>query len=326
MRLALFLTLALVFAAALSFAVGAGDLASESLRETFLRLRAARTLAAFVAGGALAVAGVLVQGLFRNPLASPSILGTTAGAVLGGNSALMLVELVFGVAAFTAVPAEMVVPVGCVLGAFLSLLVLVYFVRRQNDLLVLLLTGFILSALFVSIGSFLTSLAQESWELGRAVIAFSLGSVTGTGFRQISFVSPLFLAGVAAAFLWGRTLDVLASGEEEAASLGVSVRRVRVWVAVWVAVLTGTAVALGGALNFVGLVVPHLLRPFVGSLHRKLVPASALAGGVFVLFCDVCVRLVPSRTEVPLGVITALVGAPIFLVILHRVVRGGEHG
>jgi iron complex transport system permease protein len=284
MRLALFLVVALVLAVVISISVGAGDLGVEPLRETFLRLRSARTLAAFVAGGALSVAGVLVQGLFRNPLASPSILGTTAGAVLGGNSALMLVELVFGAAAFAAVPAEMVVPVGCVMGAFVSLLVLVYFVRRQNDLLVLLLTGFILSALFVSIGSFLTSLAQETWELGRAVIAFSLGSVTGAGFRQIFFVLPLFVTGVAAAFLWGRTLDVLASGEEEAASLGVAVRQVRLWVAVWVAVLTGTAVALGGALNFVGLVVPHLLRPFVGSLHRRLVPASALAGGTFVLY------------------------------------------
>lgn len=326
MRLAILLGLALFSVAALSIAVGAGDLGAEPLRETFLRLRTARTAAAFVAGASLSVAGVVVQGLFRNPLASPSILGTTAGAVLGGNAALLAAELVFGAAAFAWLPAEMLVPVGCAAGGALSLLVLVHFVRRSDDLLVLLLTGFILSALFVSIGSFLTSLAQEQWELGKAVIAFSLGSVTGTGFRQVAFVLPLFVAGVAAAYGWGRALDLLASGEDEAASLGVSVRRVRLWAAVWVAALTGGAVALGGALNFVGLVVPHMLRPFVGSLHRRLVPASAVAGGTFVLACDVCVRLVPSRTEIPLGVVTAIVGAPIFLFILHRVVRGGAHG
>jgi iron complex transport system permease protein len=321
----LVLTLALLVTLALSIAVGAGDLGAEALRETYLTLRTGRTLAAFIAGASLSVAGVVVQGLFRNPLASPSILGTTAGAVLGGNGALMLFELVLGAAAIASVPAEMIVPFGCVVGAFLSLLVLVFVVRRVNDLLVLLLTGFILSALFVSLGSFLTSLAQESWQLGRAVIAFSLGSVSGTGLRQIAFVTPLFLVGVAASYAWGRTLDLLASGEEEAASLGVDVRSARLWAAVWVAVLTGSAVALGGALNFVGLVIPHLLRPFVGSVHRRLVPLTAIAGGTFVVLADVVVRTIPSRTEVPLGVITALVGAPVFLVILHRVLRG-HHG
>jgi iron complex transport system permease protein len=115
------------------------------------------------------------------------------------------------------------------------------------------------------------------------------------------------------------------SGEEEAASLGVDVPAVRVWTVVWTSVLTGAAVSIGGNVGFVGLIVPHALRPFVGVEHRKLVPAAALAGGAFVVVCDVVSRALPTRSEVPLGVVTGLLGAPVFLSLLLRVARGEEH-
>ena len=272
-RLHVVLILAVLVAAVLALVTGTASLSDDSLRGTLLELRGGRLVAAFLAGAALAVGGVAVQGLFRNPLASPSILGTTAGANLGGQLTLI---------AFTAVAGsslpwvdEMLLPVGCLVGAFVALAILLIFLRVGVDLLTLLLTGFILSSLFLSVGSFLTSMAQESWELGRTMVAWSLGSVSGTGVRQILFAFPLVVAGTIAIWGWGHALDVMLSGEEEATTLGVDVKATRFWVVVWVAVLTGAAVSLGGGVAFVGLIVPHILRLVVGAEHRRLVPASA---------------------------------------------------
>jgi len=267
----------------------------------------------------LAVGGVVVQGLFRNPLASPSVLGTTAGASFGGQVALLVYGL-SGVGASFVVP-EMIVPIGCFVGALGALAVLLLFLRITQDLLALLLTGFVLSALFLSLSAFVTSIAQETWELGRAVVSFSLGSVSGTGPRQLAFALPLIVAAVVACWFWGRALDLLLSGEEEAQSMGANVGAVRWWSAIWVSVLVAGAVSVGGNVGFVGLVVPHMLRPFAGTKHRRLIPAAALAGGVFLVACDVIARLVPSRSEIPLGVVTGLIGAPLFLLLLIRLRR-----
>jgi iron complex transport system permease protein len=311
------LYVALVVLAALvalsSMTVGAGSLADEGLRETLLSLRGARLAASFLAGAALAVGGVVVQGLLRNPLASPSILGTTAGAALGGQLVLLALP-------FVALPvrSEMAVPIGCLLGALLSLLTLLALLRHTNDAVTLLLTGFVLSSLFLALGSFVTSLAQNDWELGRAVVAFSLGGVSSAGTDHVLFALPLVLAGIGASFGWGKALDLLLSGEEEARSLGVDVPRLRWWSAVWVATLVAAAVSLGGNVSFVGLVVPHVLRPFAGWSHRRLVPAAALGGGIFLAACDVITRAIPSHGEIPLGVVTGLVGAPLFLFLLLR--------
>ncbi len=321
MRLYLLLFLLLLFAGILAVLVGSGDLTDPELRDTFLKLRGYRLAAAFLAGAALAVGGVVVQGLFRNPLASPSVLGTTAGASFGGQIALFS----FGLAGFGEglVPPEMVVPVGCFLGALGALAVLLFFVRVTQDLLALLLTGFVLSALFLSSSGLLTSIAQETWELGRAIVSFSLGSVSGTGPRQLAFALPLVVAALVACWFWGRPLDLLLSGEEEALSMGANVDSVRWWSAVWVSVLVASAVSVGGNVGFVGLVVPHMLRPFAGTKHQRLIPAAALGGGIFLVACDVLARLIPSRSEIPLGVVTGLIGAPLFLLLLLKLRR--EH-
>jgi iron complex transport system permease protein len=281
-----------------------------------LLLRGYRLAAAFLAGAALAVGGVVVQGLFRNPLASPSVLGTTAGATLGGQLALLGYGLV-GLGAGVVVP-EMILPIGCFAGALGALAILLLFLRVTEDLLALLLTGFVLSALFLSLSAFAISVAQERWELGRAVVAFSLGSVSGTGPRQLLFATPLVLAGAIACWVWGRPLDLLLSGEEEARSLGADVVQIRWWSATWVSILVAGAVSVGGNVGFVGLVVPHLMRPFAGTRHRRLIPASAIAGGLFLVTCDVVARVVPSTSEIPLGVVTGIIGAPLFLVLLIR--------
>jgi iron complex transport system permease protein len=318
-RLYPLLILLLIIAGALAVLVGSGDLSDPELRDTFLKLRGYRLAAAFLAGAALAVGGVVVQGLFRNPLASPSVLGTTAGASFGGQVAL----LAYGVAGVgtTLVVPEMIVPIGCFLGALAALAILLLFLRITEDLLALLLTGFVLSALFLSLSAFVTSIAQETWELGRAVVSFSLGSVSGTGPRQLAFALPLVMTALLASWFWGRSLDLLLSGEEEAQAMGANVGAVRWWSAIWVSVLVAGAVSVGGNVGFVGLVVPHMLRPFTGTKHQRLIPAAALAGGTFLVACDIIARVIPSRSEIPLGVVTGLIGAPLFLLLLIRLRR-----
>ena len=309
--------LTLVLAAG-SILLGEGDLGDLQLRRTFLELRAARIAVAFLAGAALSVGGVLVQGLFRNPLASPSVIGTTAGASLGGQVALLVSELLLEEAWFGVLQPELVLPLGCFVGAWLALLIVLSVVHFRDDLVVLLLTGFLLSSLFLSLGSFLTSLSQESWELGRALVAFTLGGVGGSGLPQVLLVLPLTVGGVIAAWFWARPLDMLLTGEEEASSLGLDVRTTRRWVIAWTAVLTAGAVAVGGNVGFVGLIIPHALRSWVGVQNRALVVNAALLGGAFLIACDMLSRAIPSRSEIPLGVLTGMIGAPLFLFLLIR--------
>jgi iron complex transport system permease protein len=306
--------------AALSLAVGHGDLSDPELRGVFLRLRAQRLCGAFLAGSALSIAGVLVQGLFRNPLASPSVIGTSAGASLGGRIALLGTQWLLANGIIPWLPPDVLLPVGCIVGALGALGLLFVVAQVKDDLVVLLLTGFLLSALFISLEGFVTSLAQERWELSRAVLSFALGDVSGVGPRQIALALPLVALGGALAWSWSIPLDVMMTGEEEARSLGAEVDVIRRWVVVWIAILTAAAVAIGGNVGFVGLVVPHALRPLVGLTHRRLIPAAALGGGIFVVACDILCRVLPGRSEVPLGVITGLVGAPLFLWLLleHR--------
>ncbi len=313
-------------AAVAALAIGRGDLADADLRGTLLRLRGLRVAAAFMAGAALATGGVIVQALFRNPLVSPSILGTTAGASLGGQGALLAFHLIPARARPAGIAPEMLLPLGCIAGAMGALAILLAVTRRRPGFLVVLLTGFILSSLFLSLGSFLITLAQESWEVGRAIVAFTLGGVGGVGERHLLLALPLVIAGVGASWCWARPLDLLLSGEEEATSLGLDVAAVRFWCVVWVAFLTAAAVAIGGNVAFVGLLVPHALRPFVGLLTRNLVPAAALACGGFLILADVLSRTLRSSGEIPLGIVTGLVGAPVFLYLLVRRTREGRLG
>jgi iron complex transport system permease protein len=316
--------------AAAAIFLGHGDLGDPGLRPVLLELRSTRVAAAFLAGAAEAVGGAAVQGFFRNPLVSPSILGTTAGAMLGGQAALLGFAALPALGALPGLLAHvgpvMLLPIGCLAGALAALALLLAFGRAHHDQLALLLTGFILSSLFLAIGGLATSLSQDSWDLARAVVSFTLGGVGGVGPRHLLVALPLVAAGAAALWAWGRHLDLLLSGEEEAATLGVDVRRVRRWLVVWVAAITAAAVSVGGGVAFVGLVVPHAVRPFVGADHRRLLPAAALAGGVFLLACDLLVRALPTRAEVPLGVVTGIIGAPLFLVLLARARRRVEHG
>jgi iron complex transport system permease protein len=324
-RLSAIAALCCVITAALALTTGAGSLDDAALRDTYLQLRSARFCAAMLLGGAFAVAGVLVQGLFRNPLADPSVLGTTAGAVLGGKATIVVLELSLGMTVLGGIAPDLLVPLGCMAGAALALFALLLVARRNQSVLIVLLVGFALSSFFASVGGVLVTYAQRSWELGRALVSFALGSVAGSSIHHILFALAPTVVGFAVAHRLGPALDVLLSGEDEARSLGVDVAFVRRWAAIWVAVLTGAAVSLGGYVGFVGLVVPHALRPFTGVEHRRLLPFAAIFGGLFVALCDVAARTAPLGEELPLGVVTGIVGAPIFLRLLVQRHREAQH-
>lgn len=309
-----FLVALLALIAAWSLFSSSAVTSQSTWEEVVLPLRAWRLGNAMLAGAALAVAGVVVQGLFRNPLASPSILGTTAGAHLGGLTILMLWQAGGGMA--WGIPAELILALGCVLGALLSLVILLVFVGRRFSSVSLLLVGFILSSLFMSIGALWVSLAQDQFELGRAMVAFTLGGVEAKGARHFLLAAPLVVVATFMAWAWGRHLDLLLSGEDQARSLGLELFDLTIWAVVWAAVLCAAAVAVGGNIAFVGLVVPHLLRPFVGVGHRPLVLAAALGGAIFLSGADLLSRAAGASFPLPLGVVTSLVGAPVFLWIL----------
>ena len=316
--LVVWLSLALLLAvvAVVGLAVGRGDLSGQQ-GAVFLELRTWRIIAAALAGAALGMGGVLMQGLFRNPLASPDLLGTTAFALLGGQIVLVLVVLA-GAALPHWLPAELLLPIGCLLGAAGALAALLWLAERASGLTTVLVVGFLLAALGSSAGTLLTSLCRDNWELMRALQGLSLGGVDGTGPAQLTLGAPLVLIAGACAWGWGRALDVLLSGETEAAALGVDVPLVRRWTLIWTATLTAAAVALGGAAVFVGLIVPHVMRGLVGVTHRRLIPASALGGAVFLVACDNLARALPTTGELPLGVVTGLIGAPLFIIVLLR--------
>jgi iron complex transport system permease protein len=306
---------------AVGLLVGHGDLEDAGLRPILLELRGYRVATAFGVGACLAVGGVLVQGMFRNALASPSILGVSAGASLGGQLAMLSYSggTILGIsAAVAAVAPEMLLPLGCMLGSLAALGLLMLITRDRSDSVALLLCGFLLTSLFLSLGAFVTTLGQQSWELGRAMIAFMLGGVAGAGPRQAALIVAIALIGTLAARSWADPLDVLATGEEEAESLGVDTRVLKRWCVIWTAILSGAAVAVGGTIAFVGLIVPHVARTFVGLSNRRLVPAAALAGGSFVVLCDLIARALSGRGELPLGVVTGVIGAPTFLFLLLR--------
>jgi iron complex transport system permease protein len=301
--------------------IGRGGVIDFGSEPVLLRMRAHRVLVAFLCGGALSVAGAVVQTLFRNPLASPQILGTTSGATLGAHVALLGSVLLLRGSGVLGIAPEMLIPIGATLGASLSLFLLLAVISLREEPLALLLTGFALMSLFQGASTFLMSINQEAWELNRAFAALNQGDISAAGPRQVLLVLMMTIGGVVPVLASSNTLDVLVSGEDEARTLGVDVGHVRFWLVLWVAILTAGAVAVGGSVGFVGLIAPHALRPWVGQRHRYLVPATFAGGGCFVVICDVACRILPLRSGLPVGVLIDLIGAPIFLWLLLRQMR-----
>jgi iron complex transport system permease protein len=271
-------------------------------------VRLPRVLIAALVGGGLAVVGAALQSLFRNPLADAGLLGVGPGAALG---AVLAVNLGWAQQRFLALPAA-----ACA-GALVALL-LIYALAHASgraSLSSLLLTGLAVSAL-AGAGTSVLLVATEEFRV-RTVLFWLAGGLEGRGYEHAALAAAFVLPGCALLLLLARLLDVLALGEEEAAALSVPVHRVRLLVFGACALIAGPVTAVAGAVPFVGLIAPHALRAVVGPLNRHLLPAAFLAGAVLVVIADVAARSLGSQVELPLGSVTAFVGAPYFLLALR---------
>ncbi len=308
----LWMTAALVVA--LIAALGVGDMGmlwaaviegDELARTVVGNIRLPRAIVAIEIGAALAASGVVMQAFFRNSLASPGLLGVSAG---GSAGAVIAISAGWATASLYAVPAAAVV------GAFLSTLAVVGLAKRGASTERLLLAGVALNALLGAVTSYVLSNFTLSYERNAQIIFWLLGGLEDRTWDHVWMASPVVIG---AALLWpmGRKMDLLSLGAVEAQSLGVDVRRVQRRMLILATVLTALATAVAGTVAFVGLVVPHLLRLVFGPEHRRLVPISLLGGAAFVLLCDVLGR---TAGNVRLGIVTALVGGPFFLWMLRR--------
>ncbi|MEF7615473.1 iron ABC transporter permease [Aquincola sp. MAHUQ-54] len=282
----------------------------------FLQIRAPRLLLAVAAGAALAVAGALLQGIFRNPLADPGLVGVSSGAALATAAAI-----VAGQAWFPALPRLLGswALVASAFGGALATTALVYAVAQVQGatrLTVMLLAGIAINALAAAMLGWLSQVATDA-QL-RALQFWLLGSLGGARWSSALLVGAAVAASVLAALRLSSALNALALGEAQAHALGVPVERVKRLAVLTVALAVGAVTAVTGIVGFVGLVAPHLVRLAAGPDHRSVLPGSALLGAALVLCADTFARTAAAPAELPLGVLTALIGAPFFLALLLR--------
>jgi iron complex transport system permease protein len=279
----------------------------------FFQIRLPRAIGAALVGAALATAGVLFQGLLRNPMADPYIIGTSSGAALGATIAMILpinlTFLGFGL-----------VPLAAFAGA-LGTVILVYNLARvggKTPIVSMLLAGFVVSAMLAAVISFMMAISDRLDLNIRSVYTFLMGHISVVGWEPLAVVAPLVIAGVVVSRFFAYNLNAFSLGEEGAAYVGIEVERDKLLILALGSLLTAAAVSVGGLIGFVGLVMPHTVRLVLGPDHRLLLPAAALAGAIFVVIADLLARVLLAPAEIPVGIVTAIVGAPFFLYLLRR--------
>ena len=272
-------------------------------------LRLARSLLAAIVGASLAGSGAVFQGLFRNPLAEPFIIGASSGAALGATIAIItgLNTFMWGMRA---------VPGAAFLGA-ISAVGLVFVIARSGSgdppAVSLLLAGTALSSLFSAIVSFL--MAMQDKDLHK-IFFWILGGFSGSSWNSLASVLPYSIVSLVVLFFLSRPLDIMAFGEDSAKGMGLSVGHAQLVIVVFASIATAAAVATSGIIGFVGLIAPHTARLLVGPLHRRLIPASCLIGAILLVLADDLARVILAPMEIPVGVLTAMLGAPFFLYLL----------
>jgi iron complex transport system permease protein len=275
-------------------------------------IRFPRVLLALFVGASLALAGAAFQGLLRNPLADPYTIGVSSGAALGAVFVIFFQFTIAGLGGFT-------LPVIAILSGFITLMVVFGLVRlssRSMAIETIILAGIITSAFIGSIVSLIISLGDQN-EMTQ-IIYWLYGSVGMRGWSFVQLIIPFTIAGVLLLLTRYRELNALALGEEAAGHIGVNVKRGKVFILGGASLLTGAAVAVSGTIGFVGLVIPHLVRLITGPDHRHVLPLSMIVGGAFLISADILARSIIAPKELPIGVITALIGAPIFALLLIR--------
>lgn len=279
---------------------------------TLWNVRFSRIAMAVVVGASLAVAGAAMQGVFGNPLAEPSVVGVSSGAAVAAGAAI-----VFGLR----FAGDWSIPVCAFLGGLVTTL-LVYALSRSDgrtEVVTLVLTGIAVNAVSSALLALLMFLGDT--QARESIVFWQLGSLNGSRWSYVLVVAPLAAVGIAVALACARSLDLLALGERSARHLGVNVEALRIILIVVVALLTAAAVSFCGIVAFVGLVVPHLVRMVTGPGHRTLLIASALAGALVLICADTVARTAVAYTDLPLGMLTSLVGGPFFFWLLRRTRR-----
>lgn len=274
-------------------------------------IRLPRMILGAFCGAALGMSGAAMQGYLRNPLAEPGLIGVSASASLGAVLALQL-GLVAGFA-----PA---LPLAALAGAGIAVIVMLALAGPRGGALGLILAGVAISAFAGAATSLVLNLSPNPFAALEAIY-WMMGSLADRSMQHVWLAAPLMLAGMVVLWQARRGLDALVLGEDVAASLGISLQRLRLQVICGTALAVGASVAVAGTVGFIGLVVPHLLRRAVGGRPSALLPASALGGAVMLLAADVAVRLIAPERDLKLGVLTALIGAPFFLHLIWRMRR-----
>jgi iron complex transport system permease protein len=285
----------------------------EAAETIILQIRLPRVIAASLVGGALALAGALFQGVLRNPLADPYVIGTSGGAALGAALGL-LISARFSVLGFGVVPTlSFVGALGAAAAAYqLSK------IGARTSIVTLLLAGFALSVILSYTMSFLMILNDRLQLNLRVLYAWLLGGISVTSWTQVEVIAGLVLASGAAAMPFARSLNAMSLGDEMAAHLGVPVERHRVTLLALGSMLTAAAVIGGGLIGFVGLIIPHAVRLVFGPEHSRLLPLSTVTGAIYLVLADLLSRILIPPNELPVGILTAFLGGPIFLYLLRR--------
>jgi len=277
------------------------------------QIRLPRVLLGLLVGSALAVSGTAMQGVFRNPLASPYVLGIASGASTGAALAILFASGL-----------SFVLPAGAFVGAILAVSIVYGLARgrdRRTSIFTLILAGVAVGALFSAVTSFLIFLSSGGEKLSD-VLFWIMGGLGRSSWTSLAILAPIVVIGLAIVCIFARDLNALSLGEEGAQHVGVSPVALTRWLLGLTTILTAAAVALAGTIGFVGLVIPHVMRLLVGPDHRRLIPVSALAGGCFLVWSDIVARTIVAPAELPVGVITAFLGAPFFLYLLKT--RGAK--
>ncbi|MCK5928214.1 MAG: iron ABC transporter permease [Nocardioides sp.] len=279
---------------------------------TLWTVRFPRVVMAAVAGAALATAGALMQGIFGNPLAEPGVVGVSAGAALAASTVIVFDLALVG---------TWTVALFAFVGGLVTT-ILVYLLSRdggRTEVVTLVLTGIAVNAVASAGLAFLLFLGDQ--QAREEIVFWQLGSLNGSRWEQVGVAAPFMVVGLVAAMAMSRRLDLLALGDRAARHVGVDVERLRMGAIVVVALLTAAAVAFCGIIAFVGLVVPHLVRLLAGPGHRLLVPASALGGGLLLVVADLGARTLVAYADLPIGMLTSLVGGPFFFWLIRRARR-----
>ncbi|MBT4519843.1 MAG: iron ABC transporter permease [Halieaceae bacterium] len=277
------------------------------------QIRLPRILLAALIGAILAMSGAAMQGLFRNPLADPSLIGVTAGASLGAS--IMIVTIGYGMNGLAGLS---LVSIGAFVGGLVAVLGVYRLATSSSgsSVATMLLAGIAITALAGSISNLLEF--QTDNETLRRISLWKMGGLDGASYERLLVATMTATMVLIALPRYGNALNALLLGESEARHLGIDVSRVKLGLVVWVAAGVGAAVALAGTIAFVGLVVPHITRMLIGPDHRYLLPASALTGAILLVLADTLARVVMAPTELPVGVITAILGVPFFISLLRR--------